>query len=97
MIYQADKVVQENAERIPEDVRNDLEARKEALRNAAKGGDAAALRRAMDEFNEALQRVGQAVYQEAGARPGGAGQQQGGQAGQGHDDDVVDAEYREVE
>jgi molecular chaperone DnaK len=88
MIHQADRVIQENAERIPADLRSDVEARKEALRSAAKDGGADAMRRAMDEFNEALQRLGQAIQQEAGAPTGGSGQQ-----GQ---DDVVDAEYREV-
>jgi molecular chaperone DnaK len=94
MVYEADKVVQENAERVPADVRSDIEAKKEALRNAAQGGDVAAIRRAMDEFNEALQRLGQAVYQQAGGTSGGSGQQPGG-PGQ-KEDDVVDAEYREV-
>jgi molecular chaperone DnaK len=92
MIYEADKVVQENAERVPADVRSDIEARKEALRSAAQGNDAAAIRRAMDEFNEALQRLGQAVYQQTGGTSGGPEQQPGGQK----EDDVVDAEYREV-
>lgn len=53
------------------------------------------LRRAMDEFNEALQKVGQAVHQGAGAASGPSGQRPGG-AGQPDQEDVVDAEYREV-
>jgi molecular chaperone DnaK len=90
MLYQADRVVQENAERIPAELRSEIDARREAVTAATRGGDAAALRQAMDRFNETLQRVGQAIYQGAGtgARPS-AGQQ-------GGDDDVVDAEYREV-
>jgi molecular chaperone DnaK len=94
MIAQADRVVQENAERIPPDLKTEIDARREAVSSATKGGDAATLRRAMDEFNETLQKVGQAVYQEAGARSGGPGGQQ--QQGKDGDDDVVDAEYREV-
>jgi molecular chaperone DnaK len=91
MLYQAEKVIQENADRIPPELRSEIDARKEAVVAATRGSDAAALRRAMDEFNETLQKVGQAVYQEAGAPAGG-----GGQPGAGRDDDVVDAEYREV-
>src|SRR5262249_51660408 len=88
MLYQADRVVQENAERISPDLRSEIDARKEAVAAASKDGDANALRQAMDRFNETLQKVGQAIYQQAGTggRPGG---QEGG-------DDVVDAEYREV-
>jgi molecular chaperone DnaK len=94
MLYEADRVVRENAERIPPDLRSEIDARREALTAATKDGDANALRRAMDQFNETLQRVGQAVYQEAGAASGGRGPegQQGGKGG----DDVVDAEYRDV-
>jgi len=53
------------------------------------------LRRAMDEFNDALPKVGQAVYQETGTAGGGSQRQ--GEPGQDGDDDVVDAEYREVQ
>ena len=95
MVAQAEKVLQENADRIPAEVKTEVEAKKEALTNATRGGDTAALRRAMDEFNDALQKVGQAVYQEAGAAGGGS-RQQPGTSGQQGEEDVVDAEYREV-
>jgi molecular chaperone DnaK len=96
MIYQADKVLQEQADRIPPDVRSDIDAKKEALQNAIRGGDVATLRRTMDEFNDALQRVSQAVYQEAGTAAGGSPGGQPGASGKKDDGDVVDAEYREV-
>src|SRR5215472_9819698 len=93
MVYQAEKVLKENEERIPAEVKTEVEARMEALKSASKGGDTAALRKAMDEFNEALQKVGQHIYQGAGA--GGPD----GQAPSGQEkpkEDVVDADYREV-
>jgi hypothetical protein len=78
-------------------VKTEVEAKKSALQAAAKGGDAATLRKAMDDFNEALQKVGQHIYQGAGAgaASGGGG---GGQQQPPHkkDDNVVDADYREV-
>jgi molecular chaperone DnaK len=100
MMYQADQVLREHGDRIPPDVRSEVEAKREALVNATKGGDVSDLRRAMDEFNDAQQRVGQVVYQEAGrSGASGPGQPPGGPAAdaqQNDDDDVVDAEYREV-
>jgi len=98
MIYQANQVLSEHGDRIPPDVKSEVESKREALVNATKGGDVSSMRRAMDEFNDALQRVGQVVYQEAGAgsasgQPGQAGPQSGQQGG---DDDVIDADYREV-
>jgi molecular chaperone DnaK len=93
MVYQAEKVLKENEERIPAEVKTEVEAKMEALKTASKGGDVATLRTAIDEFNEALGKVGQHIYQGAGAAPGG------GQAPAGEEkpkDDVVDADYREV-
>jgi molecular chaperone DnaK len=96
MVYQAEKVLKENADKIPEDVKTEIDSKMEALKEASKGSDMNALRRAMDEFNEALQKVGQHIYQEAGAAnspQGSAGQSSGEEKSQ---DDVVDADYREV-
>jgi molecular chaperone DnaK len=92
MVYQAEKVLKENEERIPAEIKTEVESRMEALKAATKGGDVAALRKAMDEFNESLQKVGQHIYQGAGATAGG--QPEGGE--QKPQDDVVDADYREV-
>jgi molecular chaperone DnaK len=97
MVYQAEKVLKDNAEKIPEDVKADIDSRMEALKKASKGSDVTALRKAMDEFNEALQKVGQHIYQEAG--PAGSGSQGHPPESSGEDkpqDDVVDADYREV-
>ncbi len=95
MVYQAEKVLKENEERIPADVKTEVEGKMEALKNASKGGDVAALRKAMDEFNESLGKVGQHIYQGAGAASGGSGGQ--GPGGEKKpQDDVVDADYREV-
>jgi molecular chaperone DnaK len=77
MIYQAEKVLKENAERIPDDVKSETESKLQALREAAKGSDSEALRKAMDEFNEALQKVSQHAYSQAGAA--GEPSEQGGE------------------
>jgi molecular chaperone DnaK len=99
MIYHAEKVLKEHADRIPADVKADVEAKVEALREAGKGSDVAALRKAMDEYNEALQKVGQHIYEGAGATAGGPAGGPGAPPGSGEpksQDDVVDADYREV-
>jgi molecular chaperone DnaK len=95
MVYQAEKVLKDNEERIPADVKTEVQTKMEELKTAAKGGDVATLRKTMDEFNETLQKVGQHIYQEAGATSGGqaAGHEPGDKKPQ---DDVVDADYREV-
>ncbi|MBO0684640.1 MAG: Hsp70 family protein, partial [Candidatus Dormibacteraeota bacterium] len=98
MIYQAEKVLREHADRIPPEVKSEIDSKMEALKEATKtGGDLSGLRKAMDEFNESLQKVGQHIYQEAGSTNSGGGQQGGPSGGEEKpQDDVVDADYREV-
>ncbi|MGH7861923.1 MAG: molecular chaperone DnaK [Candidatus Dormibacteraceae bacterium] len=90
MIYQAEKVLKENGDKVPAEVKSEVEAKMEALKTAAKESDSAGLKQAMDEFNEALQKVGQHIYQEA---PAGSGSEPESES---KADDVVDADYREV-
>ncbi|MGH7777132.1 MAG: molecular chaperone DnaK [Candidatus Dormibacterales bacterium] len=101
MIYQAEKTLKDNQERIPAELKTEVEGKLEALRSAAKGSDVQAIKSAMDTFNESLQKVGQHIYQGAakGAGPGDGqqgGQEEEGSPAEGHGDDVVDADYREV-
>jgi molecular chaperone DnaK len=102
MLDQADKVLKENEERIPADVKAEVTSKMDALREATKGSDVQALKRAMDDFNQSLQKVGQHIYQQAGTASGGSGSSGQGQAGsdgaakKSDEGDVVDADYREV-
>jgi molecular chaperone DnaK len=102
MIHQAEKVIKDNADKIPDDVKTEVNTKLEALKSAAKGSDANALKRQMDEFNESLQKIGQHIYQGAGAGGGtssASGQSDGHDGGENakkKDEDVVDADYREV-
>jgi len=98
MIHQAEKVMKDNEDKIPADVKTEVTAKLESLKTAAKGSDTKALQREMDEFNEALQKIGQHIYQQAGA-PTGSGPQDGAEPPSGEpkkEEDVVDADYREV-
>jgi molecular chaperone DnaK len=102
MIHQAEKVIKDNADKIPADVKTEVEGKLEALKSAAKGSDTNLLRRQIDEFNEALQKIGTHIYQQGGeAAAAGShdGSPDGGQkpdGGKKPAEDVVDAEYREV-
>jgi molecular chaperone DnaK len=97
MIHQAEKVIKDNAEKIPADVRTEVETKLESLKSAAKGSDTKALQREMDEFNESLQKIGEHIYQSAGTPAGNVPHD--GTEPQGEkkkEEDVVDADYREV-
>jgi molecular chaperone DnaK len=101
MIHQAEKVMKDNDDKIPADVKAEVTAKLESLKTVAKGSDTAALRKEMDEFNESLQKIGEHIYQQAGAGVGastGAGNPDGQESSdqKKKDEDVVDADYREV-
>ncbi|HEX9362904.1 MAG TPA: molecular chaperone DnaK [Candidatus Dormibacteraeota bacterium] len=97
MIHQAEKIIKDNEARIPEDVKSEVNTKLEALKSAAKGSDTKDLQRKMDDFNEALQKIGQHIYQEAGASATGAAPSDGSESGEKKkEEDVVDADYREV-
>ena len=97
MIHQAEKVIKDNEARIPAEVKSEVNTKLEALKSAAKGSDTKDLQRKMDDFNEALQKIGQYIYQQAGSSAPSGGPSDGSQGGaEKKEGDVVDADYREV-
>ncbi|WP_378144059.1 molecular chaperone DnaK [Cnuibacter sp. UC19_7] len=104
LAYQTDKLIKDNADKLPEDVKNDVQADVDALKTALAGEDDAAVKTAFDKLNESQTKLGQAIYsqsqQDAGAGAAGAGAAGAeGEAGasSNNDDDVVDAEVVEDE
>ncbi|HKW70944.1 MAG TPA: molecular chaperone DnaK [Candidatus Dormibacteraeota bacterium] len=97
MIHQAEKVIKENEARIPEDVKTEVNTKLEELKSTAKGSDVKDLQRKMDDFNEALQKIGQHIYQQQDASAPAGAPSDGAQSGdKKKEDEVVDADYREV-
>jgi molecular chaperone DnaK len=97
MVYQAEKVVKENESKIPAELKSEVEAKLSAVKEASKGTDTDGLKKAMDELNESLQKIGQHIYSGAGGPgDGGSGPSEDGSAPKSEEEDVVDAEYKEV-
>ena len=95
MAYSAEKMLQDNADKIPAELKTEVESKIATVRSALSGGDIAAITAASNELQEAMQRVGQAVY----AQPGAGAADAGGDASPGGaapDDDSVEGEFREV-
>ena len=100
--YSAERLINENADKLPAELKAEAEGKLAALRTAIAANNAAQMQTAMNELNEALQRVGQAVYAQqqtpppdAGAPGGGAGGGPGASGGAAGDD-TVEGEFREV-
>jgi len=92
LVYQTEKFLAENGDKVPDDVRGDVEEKLGALRAVVGGTDVDSIRTAVDELAKASSAMGSALYasQEA-AGAGAAGGAAGGAPGAEHDD-VVDAE-----
>jgi len=98
MAYEMEKNLKEWGEKVPAADRGAIESAISQVREAVKGDDDEAIRRAQNNLEQASHKVAAEMYQQAapgGAAPGGAspqGNQQQPNKGKGGDD-VIDAEY----
>jgi molecular chaperone DnaK len=81
--YAAEKLLREQADKVPADLKSEIEAQVKTVRDmvAKQSDDASALTAAVDALQRSLQKVGQAVYAAGGA--GAAGTAGGGEPGPG--------------
>ena len=102
LAYGAEKMLRDNADKIPEELTTEIQGKVDALREAHKSGDTAQIQSRMEELNAAMQQVGAHVYQTAGADgaaeegaspDGSADGQTGGVDGA---EGTVEGEFREV-
>ena len=104
LAYTAEKMLQDNAENIPEELKTEVEGKVAAVRSALQNNDIARIEATVNELQESLQKVGQAVYsqQQAGAAEGAAPDGEtppppGSEGSSSSDDDnTVEGEFREV-
>ncbi len=98
-IYQLEKTLGELGDKVDAADKSNIEAKIEELKKVKDSDDIEAVKKAMEEANQAFYAVSQKIYQQAGAQPGGAEGfdpnmgAQGGAAGP-QDDNVVDADFK---
>ncbi|MFC2122614.1 molecular chaperone DnaK [Bacteroidota bacterium] len=94
LAYTAEKTLREQKDKIPADLNEEVEGKVAAVRSALQGTDVEAINQTSQELNEAMQKVGQAVYdqQEAPPPPGDEGEAPPPPEGEG----TVEGEFREV-
>jgi len=93
LIYQAEKLMREQGDRVPEDIKSEVEGKIAACRSALQGQDLAYLQSTVQELSESLQKVGASMYQQPGSPPP-EGEDQGPPPGD--DEDVVEGEFTEA-
>jgi len=98
LAYSTDKLLVDNADKLPEDVKTSVQADVDALKTALAGDDEAAVKTAFDTLAESQTKIGEALYaQNDAADAAPADETPEEQASTGTDEDIVDAEVVEDE
>jgi molecular chaperone DnaK len=91
LAYSTDKLIKDNDEKLPADVKTEVQADVDALKTALAGDDEAAVKTAFDKLSESQQKLGQAIYSAEQAQPAD-GETAEEPATEENDEDIVDAE-----
>ncbi|MGO1550209.1 MAG: Hsp70 family protein, partial [Nesterenkonia sp.] len=90
--YSVDKLLKENDEKLPEEVKTEVQADVDALKKALDGTDNDdEVQAAYDKLQESQAKIGEALYAAGGDSESGAEGAPAGEAG-AEDEDIVDAE-----
>ncbi|MFA5076713.1 MAG: molecular chaperone DnaK [Patescibacteria group bacterium] len=100
LVYTAEKALKDAGDKVPEADRQAIEEKIEALKKVKDSEDIETIKKATDEVNQVVQKIGQAMYQNQQQNPGAAsaGASADGQPGQnpGADQGPVEGQYEEV-
>jgi molecular chaperone DnaK len=95
LIYQTEKVLRELGDKVPASDRATIESTMEDLKKAKDGDDVARIRQLIEQLQQASYAIGQQMYAQQQAEGPQAGSPEGDGRGE-PDEDVVEAEFREV-
>jgi molecular chaperone DnaK len=98
--YSAEKLLADNAEKVNEELKAEIEGKVAALRTALQGDDVNQVNTALQELQTSIQRVGQEIYSQAGGAPPGGGPSQGDPSSEASGEPphgTVEGEFREVD
>ncbi|MCL4393810.1 MAG: Hsp70 family protein, partial [Chloroflexi bacterium] len=101
-VYQSEKMLKDLGDKVPADVRGEIEPKIATLKTAMGGRDVTDIKTKTDELMQSMQKIGERMYQQAGATPppgqdgGGETGAGGGPQGPGGGSDTVEGEFREV-
>lgn len=94
LIHTTERQLVDNGDKVDASLKSEIEAKIAEAKSAVEGGDADAMQAKTQELAQVAMKLGQAIYekqQASEASPGGDAQ------GSAKDDDVVDAEFSEVD
>jgi molecular chaperone DnaK len=96
LVHTTEKTLAEHGAKVGEAERRAIETALADLKEALKGTDAEAIAAKTNTLAQASMKLGEAMYKQAEQQPGG-GDGEGGGGAEAKKDDVVDAEFTEVD
>jgi molecular chaperone DnaK len=96
MIYQAEKILREQGDKVPANVKSEVESKISSLRAILDSGSTDELRNKAQELGMALQQIGAAMYEQAGPTTPPPGEEGGPPPDEGGDEDVIEGEFKEA-
>ena len=97
--YNAEKMLKDNPDLVPDDLKTEVEGKVAAVRSALQGEDASHTESTVQELQESIQKVGELVYSQANAPAAEDGQAAPSSEDGGAEEppeDAVEGEFREV-
>jgi len=97
-VYTAEKLLRDMGDKIPADLKGQVDEQVTKLRGVMNGEDVDSTRRETEALNQLLQQIGAAAYQQSAPEPEqqGEGPSTGGPAPNTDGEEVVDGEFRNV-
>ena len=101
-VYTAEKLLKDNGDKVPADVKKEVEDGISAVKAVLNGDDSAAMKDATEKLQQTIQKVGASMYQQTATPPPGGPEGDAGTAGDsgsapGDDSgDVVDGEFKSI-
>ncbi|PPL16834.1 molecular chaperone DnaK [Microterricola pindariensis] len=95
LVYSIEKLIKDNEDKLPADVKSEVQGDVDALKSALAGDDDSAVKSAFDKLNESQGKLGEAIYATSQADAAADSAEQPADASS--DEDVVDAEVVEDE
>ena len=95
LAYTAEKTLRDYGDKIPADIKQEIESKIAAVKSALQGKDVNSIRNSMQELSQAMQKVGASVYQQPEQPPPGGEPPSGKEPDEGGEG-TVEGEFREV-
>jgi len=96
LVYTAEKTLRDYGDKIPADVKQEIESKITAVKSAIQGKDIDSLRSTTQELSQAMQKVGASVYQQPGQPQPNSDEQGPTDKKPDNEEGTVEGEFREV-